>query len=247
MEWPRLRTRASRGIHPALALVMGCAACRELPAGPARATPIISFTLLAGESTQVATITEAARADSTLPSEPRPIDPARVRLSVLDDAGLPYPLIPLDTAGHYRVSISPRAGATYRLAGTIESVPVAAQTTVPGAFAITTPAGDTITGDDGMVTLVTLQVPLRYDAAGVTTVECRVVQVTGKVTSCGGGSYGSGTLVFLRDPAPGTVLFLAYNRDAAEWLTRATPRGNVTGAFGGFGSALTARRNVLAP
>jgi hypothetical protein len=229
------------------ALALACLGCRQIASAPHSPTPVLSLTLVADEPTQVATITEGARPDTALPTEPRGIGPARVSLSVLDEAGDSYPLVPQDSLGHYRVTLAPRAGATYRLAGEIDAVPVSAHTTVPALFEIRAPPGDTISTADGTASLVTLTVPVEFLLVGATTVECRVISPTGAVVGAGDIAGTRGTLVFLRDRDVRSLVFLAYNLDAADWLVRSTPRGNVEGAFGGFGGALLARRALVAP
>lgn len=230
-----------------LALATACAACRQFPSGPVRATPVVSLTLVEGESTQVATITRAAPADAQVPTQFSGLRPEDVRLSVTDDSGRDYTLVATDSLGHYQVALSPRRGARYRLSGLIDGVSVQAETTVPTQFLVTTPPGDTISAQNGVVNPVMLLVPYVFVSTGATAYECRVATQAGAVQYAARLQAARGEMVFLRSPETHAVILLAYNADAAEWLVRSTPHGNIAGAFGGFGAAIFVRRTLVAP
>ena len=239
------RSRRLRAI--ALALATACAACRQLPSGPARATAIISLTLVEGESTQTATITRAAPADAVVPIQFSAVDPSDVNLSVADDSGTDHSLVPGDSLGRYQIAFSPRRGAQYRLHGTIDGLMVDAVTTVPTQFLVTAPTGDTISVRSGALNLVMLVVPYVFVSTGASAYEYRVASQSGVVQYTGRLQAAQGVMTFLRTPEPQTVQLLAYNLDAAEWLVRSTPHSNITGAFGGFGAALVLRRALVTP
>jgi hypothetical protein len=238
---------ARRVVGPATGLVLSlCAACGHVPAGPDRATPVVSLILIADESLHTATITQAGRADSAFPAEPVPIGPERVDLRVIDDAGGVHPLVPDSTAGRYRVALTVARGTRYRLTGTIDGEVVQAETTVPATFVIVVPANDTITEADGTLCSYVgfedaLCVPVVFDFDGPPAFEYRV-QPTGE------GYFAlryDGGFLFRRHSGIRTVTIFAFNSDAAEWLLRFTPRTNVLGAFGAFGAALKVRRTLV--
>ncbi len=221
------------------------AACRQIPTAPSQRTPVLSLTLIADESLHVATITEASRGDSTIPSIFVGIDPGRVTLQVIDPDGAAHPVTAAGEPGRYVVILPVRRGQRYILVGTIDDESVSAETVVPERFTILVPAADTITAADGVPSLVIVRVPYTLDGDGVSAVE---VQVSDGTTNRGQIiERKEGELVFLRSNIIRDVAFVAYNADAAEWLVRSTPRSNLTGAFGGFGAAIVVRRKLWIP
>ena len=223
------------------------AACRELPVSSGTRPVTISFTLVAGDSVQVAFLTEALPPDSITPMRFRGAAPSRVQLCVLDDLGASYPLEAADTGGRFVAHLTVQSGRHYRLEGEVDGLPVSAETTVPARFEIARPVGDTISaGSDDPISILRT-VPYDFVADGATGFEYRVLRADGSVELSGGLRTASGSLLFFRTPEVRTAVFLAYNSDAAEWLMRVTPRGNVAGAFGAFGAALTLTRIVLLP
>lgn len=223
------------------------ASCREPPVSAGGGTPVISLVLVAGESLQVGTITLAARPDSALPDTAAPVTPSAVALTVTDPAGNRFPVEPASVPGEFVVRLTPNANTEYELMGTMYGVPVRAHTVVPTSFAILSPTSDTIQPSDGRQTLSTLIFPYQFLASGAAGFGYRVVGVNGRVELPVALSSARGEIVVLREPSVRRLALLAYDVAAAGWLGRGTPRSNVAGAFGCFGSALLIRRYVNAP
>lgn len=222
-----------------------------MPTDAGRRTPVISLTLIADESVHVATISEAARADSAIPARAAGIDSSRVDLRIVDDSGAVRPLLPDSVPGRYSVFVVARRGARYRLEGSIDGTAVFAETVVPTTFTINQPVRDTITTADatpcGTFLFPRFCVPYVFEFDGPAAFAYVVFSPNGL------GEFGTtlrsyqGQLLFLPSDSVRAVAFLAYNEAAAEWLLRETPRSNISGAFGGFGAALVTRRNVFIP
>lgn len=227
--------------------VAGCGFAPEGPSSPA--TPVVTLLLVAGESIHVAVVVEAAPADSAIPRDPRPVAAARVALAVADDSGLVYAFRAESIPGLYRVVLPAPHGATYYLQGTIDGRPVTARTTVPPPFVIVTPPGDTIreaSTSSCDETLFFVCIPFEFSFAGPPAFAYRVEVSPGTFTGAAVRSY-RGQLIFLRPSGDRPFLIFAYNADAAEWLLPGTPRGNISGAVGGFGAASLERRILSLP
>jgi hypothetical protein len=241
-------------------LVLGslaAGACHEVPAGPVTATPVITMTLIAGESLQVATITEAMRADSVIPVQPPGIPGARVALLVTDDSGVVAPLVPDSGSGRYVLRMRVRPGAAYRLEGEVADRPVRAVTTVPSRFAIREPAGDTIRAAAGNCPVPFSDYVLfgfacvrgAFDVEGVAAIEYRVRSPTGEAEWSNDLAAPAGDLVFRRLAGVRRVIFVGYNQEAWDWLSAVGNPiyGNVSGVLGYFGAALVERRYLETP
>lgn len=228
-------------------LVVAAAGCQRIPGEPVAPTAVISLTLVAGESLQVASVTEGLPAQSSIPSEDPGIAPERVALAVIGPCGAEHVLEPASPFGRYVIRLTPIAGERYYLTGTIDGRAVEAETAIPTSFEVSLPAGDTITVSDGTATLVTLVVPYRFASVGAAAYGFLVIRPDGTLEAGGTLRAETGELVFLRSPEVRDVLILAYDLGAAEWLGRSVPRGNIQGAFGGFGGALVVRRTLATP
>lgn len=222
-------------------------ACRAIPTSPPPRTVVVSFTLIADDTLHFAYITEASRADSAIPSDFAGVGPGRVSLHVVDPTGEEHPVAAMESPGKYFVKVMVRRGLTYQLTGTIDGELVSAETTVPQDFAILVPRGDTITSADGTANFVAITVPYVFDAEGVSSVAVRVFAGGGLRRQGQVVESSEGELFFLLNDAIRDIAFLAYDSGATEWLVRSTPRSNVAGAFGGFGSAILVRRKLWVP
>lgn len=125
-----------------------CGACADVPTGDPGPTPAISLTLIVGETLQVATITVATPADSTLPTEGVPVASADVNLEVVDDGAVAFPLVPTATPGRFEVVLAPGLGRSYTLQGTVLGRAVSFATDVPQQFDVVSLPNDTITPAD---------------------------------------------------------------------------------------------------
>lgn len=223
--------------------------CESIPSSPQERSAVVSLTLVAEESLQIATITEAARADSALPGQPAVIGPARVALQVVDDSGTIHPLVFDSAAGRYSLALVPQRGARYGLHGSIDGRAVLGETTVPLIFDIASPAADTITEAHGApcggVALPLLCVPYVFRADGPTAFEYRVLSPSGTLQFAGALDGDTGVMLIPIDSGERSLVVLAYDGNAAEWLLRDTPRSNLSGAFGSFGAALLVRRRLV--
>lgn len=245
----RARWRESSGLLGCLVLL---AACREIPTVPERPTPVVSLTLVEGESLQVAVVTVGTAADSTIPRQGVPVPAGSVSLRVEDDSGNVWPFAAAAAEGRFSARMSPRRGSRYRLLGTVMGRALSAETRVPAQFAVAAPAGDTMTAADtvpcqfpSVFEYVCVQAVLLFDRSGA--VSYLVLDQVGPFREGGRLLGTTAELRFFRADRTRDVLFVAYNGDAAAWLTVSTARGNVTGAFGGFGAALVVRRNIYIP
>ena len=231
------------------AVIAVLAGCSDTPVTPQDASPVISLTLVAGESLHVAILSEAVPADQRLPRTPPPLDSSRVDLQVVDEQGSVYPLVATELAGRFSVSMQVEAGALYELTGTIDGVTVSSTTVLPTSFTVATPAGDTIGADDGVVHTVTFHVPYRFEGLDLSGFEARTLDEPAGRGQLMRGHEGE--MVFLRpddgDETTEDLLIFGYNQDATEWLVRTVPRSNIEGAFGGFGGALLERRYLVIP
>jgi hypothetical protein len=215
------------------------------PSGPTM--PVVNLTLIPGEALQVATVTRAARADSTIPNRLVPWPSPAIALELLDDQGNVSTLEPRAQPGWYEVRLDVESGHTYRLQGEIDGRRISAITTIPPSFSVVVPARDTIQIGDGTVGAFYFRVPYLFEAVGAGGFACVLRDTQGNSLSCTVGIGPTGELAMQYQSGLQQVWLLAYNADAANWLLHTTPITNVTGALGGFGAALVVRRWVLLP
>jgi len=251
-----LGRRFSLGRAAALAgvasVVVGASACWDTPTALARSTPVISLTLVEGESYQLAFVSLGTDADSTIPDASVPIPAAQVQLRIEDDSGHVWPLQASVIPGRFVAALSPHRGEYYRLSGSVVGRVVTARTRVPASFSLAAPPGDTLTALD---TAPCTRTPAETTACIRVRVELDGAVEVGYIVSGSVGPYPErgllrevgGEVWFFRSDFVRDVVFLAYNADAAGWLWRSTARGNVAGAFGGFGAAIALRRKVYIP
>lgn len=142
--------RAELGLRLALS-ALGCttaAGCWENPTSAFDPIPVVSLTLVEGDSLQVASVSITTPGDSAIPHQGIPLPPDSVDLQVADDSGHVWPLVPSTTPGRFTVAMALRRGARYELRGAVMGRAVAAENRAPAEFAMTRPAGDTITVAD---------------------------------------------------------------------------------------------------
>lgn len=255
----RARSRTRRVIRPTAIrwrLAAGAigwvaaAACWDAPTSSLAPTPVVSLTLVEGESLQVATITVTTPGDSTIPIRGVPVAAGSVSLIIQDDSGHGWPLAPTTDPSKYTAAMSPGRGASYRLQGTVLGLAIAAETRAPNEFAMISPAADTITAADTVPCAqygafggrVCLSVALRGEA--LSRVDYVVVDHTAHTVE---RLYGDHERIFVsRSDRIRDFVVVAYNADAALWLS-VRAGGNVTGALGGFGVGLVVRRKLYIP
>ena len=243
-----LQTRVASALLVNVLSASVVVACAGEPTGTTQGTPVVSLTLVVGETLQVATIAEAQRADSAISREYRGIGPERAQLFVVGPDSVPQPLLGTVTVGRYKVRLDPEAGKRYRLWGSIDGRTVTAETVAPSRFVVRRPSSDTITAADGDVGPALFTVPYDFESSGATGYEARVMTLDGSIELSAALDASQGELLlFRREPGLRQLVLLAYNNDASEWLLRTTPRSNLTGAFGGFGAALVERRALVLP
>jgi hypothetical protein len=232
-------------------ILVASLACSDSPVAPPGPMPIISLTLVEGESLQVAFVTVGTPADSTIPLEGVPAPSGQVTLRVEDDSGHVWPLV-ATTPGRFSAALSPRRGARYHLAGTAMGRQVVAHTRVPAFFTLVAPSGDTLTATDAFPCTdnpLDVEVCVRAEVAfdGAIAIGYVGVGQVGPWLERGLLRSTTQEIRFLRSEAVRDVVFTAYNEDAAAWLWSSTARSSVSGAFGGFGAALVLRRKVHLP
>ena len=237
----------------ALAVAAVTLACWEGPTAARGPTPVVSLTLVEGESLQVASVTFASPADSTFPPEPVPVPAELVSLRLEDDSGNTWPLTFTGALGKFSAAMSPRRGERYRLKGSVLERTIAADTRVPAVFALLAPAGDTVTVADAVPCQhpalfgeVCVRVVVAFDGPGF--VSCQVQdQDPTFIQYCYFSRGTSAELRILPADRIREVLLWASNGDAQAWLYSPNIRANVAGALGGFGAVLTLRRKLYIP
>jgi hypothetical protein len=238
-----------------VALVAAALACWESPTAGRRPTPVVSLILVEGESLQVASVTFASRADSTFPPEPVPVPAELVSLRLEDDSGNTWPLTFAGVPGKFSAAMSPRRGLHYRLRGTVVERAIATETRVPAVFTLLEPAGDTVTAADTVPCLqsfglrdVCVQAVVTLDGTG--SFAYQVLDPAYPAWPFFEAGWFQGTtaeLRFVHGDRVREVVLWAPNGDAYAWLSSPNIRGNVAGAFGGFGAVLTVHRKVYIP
>lgn len=223
------------------------ASCRDSTAPVGGGNPVISLTIIGGDSIHAGSITLSSRPDSALPDTALPADPARIALEIVDSAGNRFPLMAGAGRGQFVSAFPAAAGARYTLVGTAYGRAVSASTRTPSSFSIVMPAADTITLADGRTTLATLIVPYQFTAIDAAGFGAFVSLPGGSVQLAVSLAAPAGEMVILRDPNVRSLTLLAYDRGATGCHVSRRPVGNVQGALGCFGSALRLRRAVNAP
>lgn len=226
------------------------AACTEPPTSLGGDVPVLTLVLIAGQSQHEAVITLAAPASGPIPSTPLPVPPSEVDLGVRDDAGTFHPLASTGEPGRFRVQLDALPGHRYLLEGTIGGELVTAETTVPTHFEMMEPAGDTLRASAPDTGPAFWETPYRFETEGGAAFNLQLVQASGNVTAIGSLRERSGVwslflLPTLDYTAPLHLRVLAVDQAAARWLFSSTPRSNVRGALGGFGSALPLVRPLV--
>ncbi|NOT10089.1 MAG: hypothetical protein HOP28_18000 [Gemmatimonadales bacterium] len=225
-------------------------ACATTPTAGSEPNPIVSLTLVAGHASHFAFVTRGARPDSTIPAylDPIVIPPHLVALRIVDPSGAVHAVVPDVVAGRYRAELSVVPGGRYRLEGTIAGRSVSAMTEIPGEFELLQPTQDTIRlTKTGPSPVVSATIPLQFRGEGVAFVAGRGAGVQGgAVLGAGLTLGGDGLVLTVFGPGVYTLELYAYNRDAYDWLVRKNPRGNMSGAFGGFTGAILRTRTVIA-
>lgn len=226
------------------------AACTEPPTSLGTDQPVVSLVLIAGQSRHEAVITLAAPASGPIPSTPLPVPPSEVSLGVRDEAGTLHPLGPTGEPGRFRVELDALPGHQYQLEGTIGGEPVTAETTVPSRFEMMEPAGDTLRASAPGTGPAFWEAPYRFETEGGAGFSLQLVQASGLISVIGSLRERSGVwrlflLPTLDYTAPLHLRILALDQAAAQWLFSSTPRSNIRGALGGFGSALPLVRPLV--
>lgn len=151
------RTRSPGAVRPIAtrwrhaSVVLACAvaaACWDGPTSTLEPIPVVSLTLVEGDSLQVASVTITTPGDSVVPVLAVPVAAGSVDLEIEDDSGQVWSLAPTTTLGKFTAAMSPRRGARYQLRGSVTGRAIAVDTRAPTVFALTTPAADTITAAD---------------------------------------------------------------------------------------------------
>lgn len=212
--------------------------------------PVVSLVLIAGQPQHEAVITFAAPASGPIPSTPFPVPPSEVHLGVRDDAGTLHSLDPTGEPARFRVRVNAVPAHQYLLEGTIRGEPVAAETTVPARFDMLEPAGDTLRAPAPGTGAAFWEAPYRFETNGGAGFSLQLVQASDSVTVVGSLRARSGVWDLLLPPtfdytAPLHLRILALDQAAAQWLLNSTPRSNIRGALGGFGSALPLVRPLV--
>ncbi len=246
-RWPR--RPAAVAWHLAAAVLGGAApACWDAPTSTLDPAPVISFTLVEEESLQVAAVRLTTPGDSEIPSGGLPAPAGGVELEIEDDSGHAWPVAPTATLGRFTAAMSPRRGARYRLRGNVVGRAIAAETRVPTEFAMTRPAGDTITAaDTAPCTVGTLAV-----CVPIALVVEPGLSVGFIVADSGSQQYEFAAAdhdelrMYSRSDRVRDLYVLASNADVAlRW--RAGGPGNTRGVLVGFGASLVVRRKLYIP
>lgn len=228
-------------------LTLGAAcACGTPATSPSEASLVITLTLVGGQEVQTAYLHLGARADRPIPSRPEAIPAEQVAVIVTDALGRSYPLEATAVPGEFRVALLPVPGATYRLQGTVNGRIISAETTMPSGFTVQEPA-DTIRLARDPLGRAEMRLPLRFDGPGVVAVAAQVVPPAGTLPGMVTVSeYGDSLFLFLRAAGTYQLRLTGVSSSAREWLLRPVPRGNITGAVGGFTGILVRTRVVVA-
>jgi hypothetical protein len=176
--------------------------------------------------------------DPTHPAEPTPASPAEVALTLIGPGeGRALVVADSDSAALYHATLEITAGATYRLEGTIGSVPIAATTIIPRGFELAAPAADTIRLEAAVDDIAISTVPFQWDIPGATAVQADSVRF---FPGYQWTRQTSGVFSLLRRP-PGSppgprIRFRAINLAADRYLI--SGETNIHGGFGVLGGAV---------
>jgi len=240
-----IRNRIAEVLLGALAAAL--AACAPPTAGPRERLPVVSMTLVAGRATHTANVTWGARADSVIPIFPNDVPPDLVQLTVIGPDGSRYPIAPDPALQRFKADLPVEQGGLYRLEGTIDGRTVAASTVVPSVFEVREPAEDTVqVVADANRLFVTASLPLRIAGPEVRFVVSYLVDDHGTLQA-GGTAQPADDSLRISAPSRGhwTLELLGFNAAGYDWLGRRNPRGNVTGATGGFTAAVLRSKVLL--
>lgn len=222
----------------AAAWAAGCATVVDPPPTEA-AVPVVEALLVAGTSESRLRLRWAG----PVGTEPEPVEPAEVALTLAADPGSSAPVAPLAAAaGLYRAALPIVAGRAYRLTGTIGGRPISARTTVPTSLTILSPAGPIAATRPGE------RFAFRWRSIGAS-----VYSVDHAVFVASRGSHTRDTIgefiVAPDGPAlPDELTIYAMNADAERYLFFvASAQGNVVGGIGVLGAAIAARRPLRWP
>lgn len=225
------------------AIVLGCG---EANFGPTGSPTIVIQGLLSLEAQQQSIWVEwSTPSDSAFSSTIRPIDGTTVSLDLILPTGDGVPFEPSETPGRFDAVVEVAPGNTYRLIGRVAGIPISAETVVPGPLRIVAPADDTLT-----VSLSTCQlfceVPYSWHADRASGYEY--------ISGPAGGQSGAtrtatheaaGVLKLLPLSGKSALTVVAYDQNASSFLLASSPKSSISGGFGFFGAASTARRVVV--
>jgi hypothetical protein len=225
----------------------GCAAEIETPS--ASPVAVIQTLLIAGDSQQHAWVEWRVPGDSAFGREVRPVDPARVQISLIlpNDSSVPF-APSTGVPGRFEAATKVNPGATYRLAGIVAGLAVTAETTVPDTLAVLDPTRDTVDGASCVGRFIYCELPYRWSAVGASAyMYLQSMNDTTQLRTFGSTRDSSGVLPLVRDTGTERLTVLALNEHAAAFLTVTTPKSSVRGLFGMFGAATRAKRWIVWP